>query len=97
MFPLAVPLIAGPGAISATVLLSSQLGSEPVTKAALCAILAAAMAIVLFSLFIADRIDKYLGATGRTILTRLLGLLLAALSVQFVADGVIALAKGAAA
>jgi multiple antibiotic resistance protein len=50
------------------------------------------MALVLGSFALADRIDKYLGQTGRTILTRLLGLLLAALAVQFVADGVKALA-----
>jgi multiple antibiotic resistance protein len=49
------------------------------------------MAMVWLSFILADRIDKYLGITGRTILSRLLGLLLAALAVQFVSDGVKAL------
>ena len=90
-FPLAVPLIAGPGAISATILLSTQMGQEWIGKLVLAAILCAVMVLVMGAFILADRIDRYLGATGRTILTRLLGLLLAALSVQFVADGVKAL------
>ncbi|MFZ1814107.1 MAG: MarC family protein [Rhizobiaceae bacterium] len=91
-FPLAVPLIAGPGAISAVILLSTNFAGETaVAKGILASILVAVMSIVMFAFILADRIDRYLGATGRTILTRLLGLLLAALSVQFVADGVKAL------
>jgi multiple antibiotic resistance protein len=45
----------------------------------------------MLSFMLSERIDRYLGITGRSILTRLLGVLLAALSVQFVADGVKAL------
>lgn len=90
-FPLAVPLIAGPGSISATILLSQQFAAQPWGWVWLVAIACLVMAIVLLAFVLADRIDKYLGATGRTILSRLLGLLLAALSVQFVADGVKAL------
>lgn len=92
-FPLAVPLIAGPGAISATILLSSQFGAEGWGKVWLGAIIVAVMAIVMAAFLLAERIDKYLGITGRTILSRLLGLLLAALSVQFVADGALALIR----
>lgn len=92
VFPLAIPLTAGPGAISATILLSTQLGESLAARLLLAGIVAAVMALVLGSFALADRIDKYLGQTGRTILTRLLGLLLAALAVQFVADGVKALA-----
>ncbi len=58
-------------------------------------ILAGVMALVLAAFMLAERIDKYLGITGRSILTRLLGVLLAALSVQFVADGVTALIAAA--
>jgi multiple antibiotic resistance protein len=91
-FPLAVPLIAGPGAISATVLLSTQFGAG-LASLVLIGILFAVIVLVLASFWAAERIDRYLGETGRSILTRLLGLLLAALSVQFVADGVRELAK----
>jgi hypothetical protein len=51
------------------------------------AIIAASLVLFAF-LVIADRIDRFLGDTGRTILTRLLGVVLAALSVQFVVDGI---------
>ena len=92
-FPLAIPLIAGPGAISATVLLSGTF-QGPVAKAALIGIIAACLAVTYLVFLLAERIDRILGETGRSILTRLLGVLLAALAVQFVADGVKALASG---
>lgn len=86
-FPMAIPLIAGPGAISAIVLLS---GSMPTVagQASLLLIIAACMILTYLVLVLAERIDGLLGETGRSILTRLLGVLLAALAVQFVADGV---------
>ena len=91
VFPLAIPLIAGPGAISATILLSGQF-AEPGLRAALIGIIAAILLTVWFVFALADRIDRILGETGRSILTRLLGVILSALAVQFVADGVKALA-----
>jgi multiple antibiotic resistance protein len=90
-FPMAIPLIAGPGAISATVLLSGSFAGAPAT-AALVAIIAACVGLTYLVLLLAERLDRFLGQTGRSILTRLLGLILAALAVQFVADGVKALA-----
>lgn len=89
-FPLAIPLIAGPGAISATVLLSGTF-REPVAKAALVGIIAACILLTYLVFLLAERIDRILGETGRSILTRLLGVLLAALAVQFVGDGIKAL------
>jgi multiple antibiotic resistance protein len=91
VFPLAIPLIAGPGAISATVLLS---GSFPgfAAQAILVGILAVGLALTYLVFVLAERIDRFLGQTGRSILTRLLGVILAALAVQFVADGIKALA-----
>jgi multiple antibiotic resistance protein len=89
-FPLAVPLIAGPGAISATVLLAPRSAGIAAT-AALVAIVLACLLITLIVLALSERIDGFLGETGRSILTRLLGLILAALAVQFVADGIRAL------
>lgn len=89
-FPLAIPLMAGPGAISATVLLSASFPTT-VGTAMLVLIIAACVAITFVVLVLAERIDGFLGETGRSILTRLLGVILAALAVQFVADGIKAL------
>lgn len=87
VFPLAIPLIAGPGAISAVILLSGPL-DQPILKSALIGVIAAMLLLLFAALVIADRIDKLLGETGRVILTRLLGVILAALAVQFVVDGI---------
>ncbi|RVM03021.1 MarC family protein, partial [Sinorhizobium meliloti] len=87
VFPLALPLIAGPGAISATILLGSSFPSA-LERVQLIVVIAASMAILFLALVIAERIDRFLGVTGRAILTRLLGVILAALAVQFVVDGV---------
>lgn len=89
-FPLALPLIAGPGAISATILLSASFPGLAGT-ATLLAIITVAVAVNLGALLLAERLDRLLGETGRTILTRLLGVILSALAVQFVADGAAAL------
>src|SRR5688572_2864667 len=87
VFPLAIPLIAGPGAISATILLSGAY-SEPLERALLILILAVNLAAAWLVFLAAERLDRFLGATGRTVLTRLLGMILAALAVQFVLDGI---------
>jgi multiple antibiotic resistance protein len=89
-FPLAIPLIAGPGAISATVLLGGTF-PDAAARAVLVGIILAGIAITFLVFVLAERVDGFLGETGRSILTRLLGLILAALAVQFVADGVKAL------
>lgn len=87
VFPLALPLIAGPGAISATILLAGAMPGA-VERTQLIGVIAVCLGLVFAALVIADRLDRLLGMTGRAILTRLLGVLLAALSVQFVVDGV---------
>lgn len=89
-FPLAIPLIAGPGAISATVLLSGTFAG-PGPMIALVAIIFVSIALTYMVFLLAERVDRFLGHTGRSILTRLLGVILAALAVQFVADGIKAL------
>ncbi len=89
-FPLAIPLIAGPGAISATVLLSPSFDGVA-AQASLVAIILVCLLLTYLVFLLADRIDFILGQTGRSILTRLLGVILAALAVQFVADGIKAL------
>lgn len=87
VFPLAIPLIAGPGAISAVILLSGEF-SGPVERGALIGIIAVILFLTWLALRLADRIDGLLGETGRSVLTRLLGVILSALAVQFVADGI---------
>lgn len=89
-FPLAIPLIAGPGALSATVLLSGSFQGIA-AKSALVGIILVCLGLTYLVFVLAERIDRFLGQTGRTILTRLLGVILAALAVQFVADGIKAL------
>lgn len=89
VFPLAIPLLAGPGAISATILLAGTY-ADPASRVLLLLIVAANLVAAWAVFLVAERIDGYLGATGRVVLTRLLGLILAALAVQFVIDGVTA-------
>src|SRR5260221_14707935 len=93
-FPLRIPLMAGPGAITATVLLAGRAGGDPTRVASLIVIIAAVMALCLLAFLAASRIERLLGVTGNTVLSRLLGVLLAALAVQFVIDGVKAVFAG---
>ncbi|HQF31692.1 MAG TPA: MarC family protein [Hyphomicrobiales bacterium] len=93
VFPLAIPLIAGPGAISATILLAARAPDALVVgEIALVAAVLVASCLVVF--LAAGRIERLLGDTGRIVLTRLLGVILAALAVQYVADGILAFARG---
>jgi multiple antibiotic resistance protein len=87
-FPLAIPLMAGPGAITATILLAGRAGSDLTALAALMTIIAITMALCYLTFLASERVAKILGATGNIVLTRLLGVILAALAVQFVIDGV---------
>jgi multiple antibiotic resistance protein len=87
VFPLALPLIAGPGAISATILLAGALPGT-VDRMQLIGVIAVNLGLVFAALVISERLDRLLGVTGRAILTRLLGVILAALAAQFVVDGV---------
>jgi multiple antibiotic resistance protein len=88
VFPLTTPLIVGPGAIAAVILLAGD-GNDPwgalmITMGALFSVL-----LVVLSLFlISGGIARLLGKVGITVMTRLMGMLLAALSIQFVVDGI---------
>jgi multiple antibiotic resistance protein len=86
--------MAGPGAITATVLLAGRADGNMLRLAALIAIIAAVMTACLIVFLGASRIERLLGQTGNTVLSRLLGVLLAAMAVQFVVDGVRALMAG---
>ncbi|MDP4033682.1 MAG: MarC family protein [Pseudorhodobacter sp.] len=88
VFPLATPLIAGPGAMATMILLVGQSGPgwAGVLAVHLVMLVVVASAFALF--LIAGPLERLLGRTGTMVITRLLGILLAALSVQFVIDGV---------
>ncbi|RME14423.1 MAG: MarC family protein [Alphaproteobacteria bacterium] len=86
VFPLATPLIAGPGAIASMILLAGQTG-EPLELVAVMAVMVAVLAVVFVFFLSAALLEKALSDTGINVLTRLLGMLLAALAVQFVLDG----------
>ncbi len=93
-FPLAIPLMAGPGAITATILLAGRSSGEPVRLAILLGVIAAVLALCLLVFTLAGRIGKLIGTTGNIVMSRLLGVLLAALAVQYVIDGVRAAVAG---
>ena len=86
VFPLATPLIAGPGAIASMILLTGRAGSAGALAAVFLALLIV-LAAVLAMFMAAGLLERALGRTGTNVTTRLLGMLLAALSVQFVIDG----------
>ena len=86
-FPLAIPLMAGPGAIAATVLLAGRAG-DWMTLSALIGIIVAICALTMVVFLFAGRIKGALGITGNIVLSRLLGVILAALAAQYVIDGV---------
>ena len=86
VFPLAFPLLAGPGALTSTVLL---IGRAKTTEAAalVIAALVVVLALTLVALLSAVRLSRLLGITGANVISRVLGLVLAALAAQFVLDG----------
>lgn len=94
-FPLAIPLMAGPGAITATIVQSSAAKDNLFNFAALVGILFIIMAMSYVVFLLAERIDKFLGVTGMVVLTRLLGVLLAAVAVQVIGDGIVAFIQAA--
>ncbi|HEY4078234.1 MAG TPA: MarC family protein [Rhizomicrobium sp.] len=90
-FPLAVPLMAGPGAITACVLLAGRTGGSVMGLALLIGIIAIMVAISFLVFFTSGLLERLIGPRGVNVFGRLLGVLLAALAVQYVADGVLAL------
>lgn len=89
VFPLATPLIAGPGAIATMILLVGQSGPGWIGTLAVLGLMLALIVMTYLFFLVAAPIERVLGRTGTIVITRLLGMLLAALSVQFVIDGII--------
>jgi multiple antibiotic resistance protein len=90
-FPLAIPLMAGPGAITAMILLAGRADGRMDHLMGLFGVTAIVMLACYISFLMAERISKTMGITGRAVITRLLGIILAALAVQFMIDGITAL------
>lgn len=88
IFPLAIPLIAGPGAMTTVVLLMQKAGSAFLPNLIVIAILLVVLALLMLALMFTSRVIRILGVTGTNVITRVLGLILGALAVQYVLDGV---------
>lgn len=87
VFPLGMPLIAGPGAMTTMILLMGEHSGDIANQIMVYGVMVAVILITLIFFMMGGMIEKALGHTGTNIITRLLGMFLAALSVQFVLDG----------
>lgn len=88
VFPLATPLIAGPGAIGAAVLLMAEAEGDLVAQIIIISVLTGVLLLTLFLLLLATRVTQLLGITGMQVISRVFGILLCALAVQFMIDGI---------
>ncbi len=87
VFPLAIPMIAGPGAIASLLVLTGGGNDDPFALGVVLLATAMVLALAYLLLRLGTRISAALGQTGVNVVTRVLGVLLAALAVQYVADG----------
>lgn len=88
VFPIATPLIAGPGTMGAAILLMADQQGDIAGQSMVLAALVAILTLTFVSLMAAARIQKALGVTGTQVIARIMGVLLAALAVQFMLDGI---------
>jgi multiple antibiotic resistance protein len=91
VFPLAIPLIAGPGALASLMILAGEARTHRFGLPVLLAVCMLVVAITYVALRLAARVARVLGQTGINVVTRVLGVLLAALATQYVADGILGL------
>jgi multiple antibiotic resistance protein len=88
VFPLAFPFIAGPGALATILLTSGELWGKPLPFAGFLAVVALVMIICWGLMLATPRLMGVLGITGANVMSRLSGVILAALAVQFIIDGI---------
>lgn len=88
VFPLATPLIAGPGAMGAAILLMADSAGDVMRQAAVLGALCTVMLLTLSLLLLAGRVQRLFGVTGMHVISRVFGVLLSALAVQFIIDGI---------
>ena len=88
VFPLAFPLLAGPGALTTVLLTSGDTRHDPLLFLGMLGVLLIILLMTLCCLLLAPWLMKLLGETGTNVVDRLLGLILAALAMQFIIEGV---------
>jgi multiple antibiotic resistance protein len=88
VFPMAIPLLAGPGSLTLAILLFSQ-SSEFAADLAAAAAVVSVILITLLCMLLSAHLKKVIGKTGDDILRRFLGVILAALAIQFIYDGIV--------
>ena len=88
IFPLATPLIAGPGAMGSTILLMAGAEGHLLEQLIVLGALLVIMGVALLAMLTASQIHRFLGVTGTQVIGRVFGILLCALAVQFVFDGI---------
>ena len=88
VFPLATPLIAGPGAMGAAILLVANAKGDPAQQAVVIITMLGVVLLTFLALLGASQVQKLLGVTGLHVVTRVFGVLLCALAVQFLFDGI---------
>ncbi len=97
VFPLAIPMIAGPGALTSIVVLMRQADNMPNGLYMSIGIVSMMVGVVLITylcMISGDRLMKILGVTGTNVLTRVFGIILAALAIQSIINGVVLIVKG---
>jgi multiple antibiotic resistance protein len=88
VFPLATPLIAGPGSMGAIMLLMARAQGDTKTQAIVIASMTTVLLVTLILLLLSGKVQKLLGITGIHVISRVFGVILAALAVQFMFDGI---------
>ena len=88
VFPLAIPLIAGPGAMTTLILMMGEASGRSVYILSILAVLLLVLLSTFLALTFASRIMRIIGETGSNVISRILGILLAALAVQYMIDGI---------
>ncbi|WP_291423662.1 MarC family protein [Deinococcus sp.] len=94
VFPLAIPLIAGPGTLASIMIEANTAHGEPLLLLTVMLVTGAVLLLCYLALRLSGQIARLMGLTGIHVVTRVLGVLLAALAVQYVADGTLTLMRG---
>ncbi len=87
VFPLAIPLITGPGALTSVLLLMERNSGNPLRQFAVVGVVVLVMALTYAALIYASKMTRLLGVTGVNVVGRIFGIILAALAVQFILNG----------
>lgn len=93
VFPLAIPLIAGPGTLASIMIQTNTAHGDPALLLAVFAVTGVVLGLCYLALVLSHPIARVLGVTGVNVVTRVLGVLLGALAIQYVADGALELLR----